>query len=138
MEIRKTIDQIFSLVIESCEVNGNQYVETNLKVFVPPSVFIQLLAWDGTAQLNENETLFCPDWRQIPPEILYEIKMTSSTGYRSILSGKNKADENGYYTFSCVKTTAIYEENGINANRILTSEEIKKRGKNFQKWEFPQ
>lgn len=137
MEIKQAANQIFNLIVENYEVEHDPYTESVVTVFVPLSVFLQLLAWNnGAAYLDDGSILVCTDWNRVPPNVLEEVRMTLFTAYRGVVSGRVKANESGHYVFKSVSTHAVVKKPGFVSIRDPT--EVKRKARNLRRKQFPE
>lgn len=135
MDQRVTVAQVFSLTVESYELDGTPCSESILKVFVDPSILVQLLAWNnGAAHLKDHRMLSCADWNEVPRDVVQEVRMTLFTSYPDVLSGRLKPDNQGHYVFESGEAAVTVERGSVS---IPDPRQRKNKRTNVRHFQFP-
>jgi hypothetical protein len=115
MEKIFSLNELFQLTIQTFTVDEHHYAETTLKVFVQFSLLIQFLAWNNCAAYLENVGMVqCSNWKDIPNDVIKEIRETLFTCYKGFISNKQKyfSEKDKCYVFKAGDTNQISNGSG--------------------------
>jgi len=105
--------ELMSLHAESFSAYEHNFTEYTLRIRCAPDAFVQLLAFNGVANLRNGQFMHITDWESLPPQVLTELRNTTMTSYRRFLEGKMKPEADGSYVLKSVATEATVQAGGI-------------------------